>query len=158
LADWITTAENPFFSKAMVNRVWSELMGRGIVNAVDDMHDGNMPSHPQMLADLAEQFSANGFDVKFLIRAICNSDAYQRTSKPTASNKDASPAVYSRMAVKLMTGEQLVDSIAEVVGTSNSSKGDRSSKPLAKGAGANPRQQLVLFFGGDEGADPTEYQ
>src|SRR5205807_8309314 len=116
LADWLVTAKNPFFGKAMVNRMWAQFMGRGLVNPVDDMHDHNAASHPQLLAELTEQFAANGFDVKFLVRTICNSEAYQRSSKPNDNNKDASAAVYSRMAVKVMSGEQLVDSIAQVVG------------------------------------------
>ena len=158
LADWITTAKNPYFSKAMANRMWAQFMGRGLVNPVDDMHDGNAPSHPQMMAELAEQFAANGFDVKFLIRAICNSEAYQRTSRPNSSNKEAPPELYSRMAVKMMTGEQLVDSIIQVVGTQLGG-GGRQGKGAAKGpAGRDPRANLVAFFGGDDAAEVTEYQ
>jgi Protein of unknown function (DUF1553)/Protein of unknown function (DUF1549) len=158
LADWMTTAKNPFFGKAMVNRMWAQFMGRGLVNPVDDMHDGNAASHPQLLAELTEQFTANDFDVKFLIRAICNSAAYQRTSKPNSSNKEASPAVYSRMAVKMMTGEQLVDSIIQVVGTPPAGAGGRG-KAAGKAPGTrDPRANLVAFFGGEEGADVTEYQ
>jgi hypothetical protein len=156
LADWMTSAKNPYFSKAMVNRVWAQFMGRGLVNPVDDMHDGNAASHPQLLAELAEQFAANNFDVQFLIRAICNSDAYQRTSRPTSANKDASPQVYSRMAVKMMSGEQFVDSILQVVGTQLGA-GAKEGKP-GKGAARDPRGNLVAFFGGDETADVTEYQ
>jgi len=155
LADWLTAAKNPYFSRAMVNRVWGQLMGRGLVNPVDDMHEGNAASHPQLLAELAEQFAANDFDLKYLIRAICNSEAYQRTSKPNASNKDAEPAVYSRMAVKVLTGEQLVDSIAQVVGPPAARGG--ANRPTGRGPG-NQRAQLVAFFGGDENADATEYQ
>src|SRR5262245_8423304 len=69
LADWMVSAKNPFFAKAMANRVWYQLFGRGLVNPVDDMHEGNTPSHPELLADLSQQFAANGFDVKYLIRA-----------------------------------------------------------------------------------------
>jgi hypothetical protein len=116
LADWMTSAKNPYFSKAMANRIWGQFMARGLVNPVDDMHDGNHASHPQLLLELAEQFSANDFDVKYLIRAICNSEAYQRTSKPNSDNLEAPPQLYSRMAVKMMTGEQFVDSLQEVVG------------------------------------------
>jgi hypothetical protein len=156
LADWLTTAKNPYFSRAMVNRMWGQFMGRGLVNPVDDMHDGNAASHPQLLVELAEQFAANDFDLKYLIRAICNSEAYQRTSKPNASNKDAEPAVYSRMGVKVLTGEQLVDSIAQVVGAQNMKGGP--NRPMGKGPAVNQRTQLVAFFGGDETADATEYQ
>lgn len=159
LADWMTTAKNPFFSKAMVNRLWAQFMGRGLVNPVDDMHDGNPASHPQLLVELSEQFAANDFDVKFLIRAICNSQAYQRTSKPNSSNKEASAAVYSRMAVKMMTGEQLVDSIVQVVGAPPAGGAAGKGKAAGKAPGArDPRANLVAFFGGDEGADATEYQ
>src|SRR5262249_37565988 len=63
LADWLTSPRNPFFARAMVNRVWAQLFGRGIVNPVDDMHDGNAPSHPELLKELTEQFTAHRFDV-----------------------------------------------------------------------------------------------
>ena len=89
----MTTAEEPVLRKAMVNRIWAQFFGRGLVNPVDDMHDGNPPSHPELLADLAEQFAANGFDLKYLFRAVCNSEAYQRTSKPDGSNADAGRSV-----------------------------------------------------------------
>ena len=145
LADWMTTAKNPYFSKSMTNRLWAQFMGRGLVNPVDDMHDGNEASHPQLLAELAEQFSANGFDVKFLVRAICNSDAYQRTSRPNSTNKDAPPAVYSRMVVKMMTGEQLFDSLAEVVGPPTAGGGGRG-KAMAKGGNRDPRANLRRFL------------
>src|SRR5262249_35647628 len=78
-AQWLTSADNPYFAKAMVNRTWYQLFGRGIVNPVDDMHDGNAPSHPELLRELTQQFVAGGFDLKDLIRAVCNSQAYQRT-------------------------------------------------------------------------------
>ena len=109
---------------------------------------------------LGEQFAANGFDVKYLIRAICNSEAYQRTSRPSSTNKDAPPAVYSRMVVKMMTGEQLVDSLVEVVGAPAGGGGGRpgmGARPRDRGSAA-PRANLVAFFGGDENADVTEYQ
>src|SRR5262249_46047263 len=76
LANWLCTAENPYFAKAMVNRFWHHLFGRGIVNPVDDMHENNLPSHPELLSALTEQFKTHDFDVKYLVRAICNSDAY----------------------------------------------------------------------------------
>src|SRR5207248_11449715 len=65
LAKWLTAPENPFFARAMTNRLWAHFFGRGIVEPVDDMHEGNPPSHPELLQELAGQFAANGFDVKF---------------------------------------------------------------------------------------------
>jgi hypothetical protein len=108
LADWMTKPENPYFSKSMTNRIWAQLMGRGLVNPVDDMHDGNPASHPELLADLAEQFGAgNNFDVKYLIRAICNSKTYQRSGKPTADQTEYQAGI--PQALRLMNGPQLTN-------------------------------------------------
>jgi hypothetical protein len=161
LADWMTGSKNPYFSKAMVNRTWAQFFGRGIVNPVDDMHDGNAPSHPQLLADLSAQFAAGGFDVKQLIRAICNSRAYQRTSKPSGGNKDAGPELFSRMAVKVFTPEQLFDSLEQVLGAPQQPvrPGPRQgAAAAARFRNITPRTLFVNFFKGDDNADPTEYQ
>ena len=85
LAKWIPPDTNPFFARAMVNRFWYQMFGRGLVNPVDDMHDDNDATHPELLAALTEQFTKNEFDTKYLLRAICNSETYQRTSKPLAA-------------------------------------------------------------------------
>lgn len=154
LAAWMTTAKNPYFSKAMVNRLWGQMFGRGIVNPVDDMHDGNAVSHPELLADLAQQFSTNDFDVKHMIRAICNSDTYQRSSKPHKGNGDAAPELFAKMAVKPLSGEQLFDSL-QVVGAIG--RGAAPKTKAARGTG-NAREQFVNFFSAEDGADVTEYQ
>ncbi len=161
LADWMTSANNPYFSRAMVNRLWAQFFGRGIVNPVDDMHDGNVPSHPQLLAELSAQFAANGFDVKYLIRALCNSAAYQRTSKPIAGNSDAGPELFGRMAIKVLTPEQLFDSLGQVVGNPsrvNLPRRAANAVAAARLRNITPRTLFVAFFKGDDNADPTEYQ
>jgi hypothetical protein len=160
LAEWMTGAKNPYFSRAMVNRLWAQLFGRGLVNPVDDMHDGNKPSHPQLLTDLATQFAADGFDVKNLLRALCNSQTYQRTSKPISGNRDAGPELYSRMAIKVLTPEQLFDSLAQVVGAPSQVNLKRRPNVAAAARFRNitPRMLFVAFFKGDDNADPTEYQ
>jgi hypothetical protein len=71
LADWITSPTNLYFARAVVNRVWGQLMGRGLVDPVDDFQAGNPPSHPELLGELAAAFAASGFDLDFLYRAIC---------------------------------------------------------------------------------------
>jgi len=158
LARWVCSADNPFFAKAMVNRTWSELFGRGFVTPVDDMHDGNPASHPVLLADLAQQFAANGFDVKYLFRAICNSEAYQRSSKPTGNNGSAASTLFARMNMKVLTPEQLYDSFTVVMGPP--AREDRGGLRAAVGRGiiATPRGAFVAFFGLEDGADPTEFQ
>jgi hypothetical protein len=161
LANWLTSPRNRFFSRAMVNRTWAQLFGRGFVHPVDDMHDGNVASHPELLADLAEQFAVHGFDLKYLYRAVCNSQAYQHTSKPFAGNEEAAPELFSHLAIKVLTPEQLYDSLAQVVGTGDRMAG-RGRKAQAqgnvKGQPNNPRAAFVAFFGVEDGSDPTEYQ
>jgi len=73
LANWVCSPSNPFFAKAFVNRLWAQLMGRGFVNPVDDLSVENEPSHPELLTLLAREFADSGFDVKHLVRGICNS-------------------------------------------------------------------------------------
>jgi hypothetical protein len=158
LARWLTSPDNPFFSKAMVNRTWAQLFGRGIVNPVDDMHEANAPSHPELLADLAGQLAAHDFDLKYLIRAICNSEAYQRTSKPHGNNAEASPALFSHMAVKVLTPEQLFDSLTQALGTPNRPAAQLRRAAQAKRRPVNLRAAFAAFFQVEDGADPTEYQ
>lgn len=157
LADWLTSASNPYFSKAMVNRTWAQLFGRGLVNPIDDMHDGNPASHPELLAELSRQFAANDFDLKYVIRAICNSQSYQRTSKPYANNADASPALYSHMAVKVLSPEQLYDSLTTILGETRGAGPGPRAAAAARNGPATPRQTFVAFFMLEE-PDPTEYQ
>jgi hypothetical protein len=156
-ADWLTSPKNPYFARAMTNRVWGQLFGRGFINPVDDMHDGNPESNPALLAALEYQFVAHEFDVKYLYRAVCNSDTYQRTSRPTADNLEASPALFARMAIKPLTGEQMFDSLTALAGPGNAKAG-AARKGMAKGkAGANVRDVFVAFFSAEDGADPTDY-
>lgn len=155
LGKWMTSTDNRFFAKAMVNRFWFQLMGRGIVNPVDDMHDDNAPSHPELLATITEQFKLNGFDTKYLVRAICNSDVYQRTS----ATKDDAGAIdldlYSRREVRVLMPEQLFDSLTTILGTANA-KVETKDKAAKKGP-QTPRDNFLNFFRVDE-ANPLEYQ
>ena len=88
LARWMTAADNPFFAKAAANRMWAHFFGRGLVNPVDDLRPDNPPSHPAILELLADEFKKSGFDLKYLIRCICLSQAYQRTSVPLPDNEE----------------------------------------------------------------------
>ena len=115
LAKWMTSPDNPYFARAAVNRLWWQFFGRGIVNPVDDMHSANAPSHPELLDQLIREFVASGFDIKFLCRAILNSDAYGRTSRP-GEHADQEGALFARMSMKVLTAEQLYDSLVQVVG------------------------------------------
>jgi hypothetical protein len=156
LADWMTSPKNPFFARAMVNRMWSQFFGRGIVNPVDDMIDANAPSHPELLADLSAQFAKNGFDLKYLVRAICNSETYQRSSKPHGNNGESGSELFARMAVKVVTPQQLYDSLGMLTGPAGRGRAGRPA-PANRNA-PNAREAFVNFFSAEDGADPTEYQ
>jgi hypothetical protein len=115
LADWITAPENPYFARATVNRVWGHFFGYGLVDPVDDFRDDNPPSAPQLLDDLAKAFVAADYDLRFLIRAICQTQAYRRTSALTHPSQDTVP-LPARMTVKALSGEQFFDSLAQATG------------------------------------------
>jgi hypothetical protein len=149
LAGWLTSATNPYFARAMANRTWWRLFGRGIVNPVDDMHTANPPSHPELLDLLAQRFAASGFDHKYLTRAIVSSRAYQRTSRPGGA-PDTQAALFGRMSVKVLSPGQLYDSLVAILGA-----------PVRKSGGGSPsdaRAEFVQFFSDDGDPDPTAYR
>jgi hypothetical protein len=156
LAKWLASPDNPFFARAMVNKMWAHLFGRGLVNPVDDMHGDNPASHPELLAALTEQFKRHDFDVKFLVRAIVNSETYQRSSRPHGGN-EADTELFSHALVRGLTPEQLYDSLTSVVGAPPKGAFGRKGFGGRKGP-VGPRAQFVNFFRVEDGADPLEYQ
>ncbi|HVL15718.1 MAG TPA: DUF1549 and DUF1553 domain-containing protein [Gemmata sp.] len=160
LAKWMTAPENPFFSRAIVNRTWAHLFGRGFVNPIDDMLEENTPSHPELLDALARHFAtAGGYDLKYLIKAICLSETYQRTSRPTATNK-SDAKLFSHMTMKVMTPEQLFDSLAQVTGNAGGRGMGKAAKGGApKGGPVGARAQFVNFFlAGSDSTSPVDYE
>lgn len=163
LANWMVTGDNPYFARAMVNRTWAQLFGRGFVNPVDDMHADNPPSHPALLEEMARIFAGSGFDVKYLTKAICLSNAYQRSSRPTAGNEN-DEIYFSHMTMKVMIPEQLFDSVTRVAQSApvletvikNRKQREQAAK---RRPGNSPREQFVTFFlAGSEEASTTEYE
>src|SRR5213079_1667207 len=88
LADWLTRPENPFFAKSVANRVWFHLMGRGIVDPVDDFRESNPSCNDELLDALAKDFAKNKFDMKLLVKTIMKSRTYQLSAQPNDSNRD----------------------------------------------------------------------
>jgi hypothetical protein len=157
LAAWVTSAENPFFARAMTNRIWAQFFGRGLVHPVDDIRDDNPGLYPELFKELSDGFAAGGFDVKQLIRAICASEAYNRTSKPTAKNA-ADSTLFSHMTVKVQSPEQLYDSLTAVHGSPLKVEEKGGKGAAVKGKLGNARDAFVAFFGVGDDTDPTEYQ
>jgi hypothetical protein len=110
LAAWLTDASNPFFARSAVNRVWFHLLGRGIVEPVDDFRDSNPPANEELLAALADDFIAHGFDVKHLIRVICSSETYARATQGDEGGRDA-VRYFARAVARQHSAEQLIDAI-----------------------------------------------
>lgn len=115
LAQWLTSPKNPFFARILVNRVWKHFMGQGLVEPVDDMRVTNPPSNAPLLDFLAQDFIDHDYDVKYLIRSIVQTDAYQRTALPTKGN-GADSRYYSHFFFKRLGAEQLLDAVGAATG------------------------------------------
>lgn len=115
LAAWITSDENPFFAQVAVNRVWADLMGKGIVEPVDDLRATNPPSNPQLLDALAAEFRKHKYDLKQLLRTITTSHVYGLSSVPGERNA-ADTRNYSRHYRTRLRAETLLDAISDITG------------------------------------------
>ncbi|MBA4187479.1 MAG: hypothetical protein C0467_05615 [Planctomycetaceae bacterium] len=114
-ADWLTAPNNPFFAKAVVNRIWRNYMGRGLVEAEDDLRVSNPASNIELLDALAADFVKNRFDMKRLMRSILGSAAYQRSSQPLPANA-ADDRFYSRYLVRRLPAEVILDAYSDLTG------------------------------------------
>jgi hypothetical protein len=112
VADWLTSPENPYFTRAIVNRVWANFFGVGLVEAVDDMRLTNPPSNEELLSAAAEHLVEQRYDLKQLMRAILQSETYQRSSTPLPEN-EADERFYSHYYPKRLKAEVLLDAIAQ---------------------------------------------
>jgi len=107
LADWITAPENPYFARAVANRVWAQFMGRGLVHPVDNLSESNKPSHPALLDALTKGLIAHKFDLKWLIRELVGSNTYQRSGR---GGGEAKPEWFQHARSRPLSAEELVES------------------------------------------------
>jgi hypothetical protein len=147
LAQWITSPANPFFARAQVNRIWYQLMGRGIVDPIDDFRPTNPPSHPELLDQLSKDIVEHGYDLRYMIRLIMNSQAYQASAQPNSTNAD-DQINYSHALPRRLTAEQLFDAMHEVTGVAGEfggyPKGLRANQvPGVRGPGRPSRDRRV---------------
>jgi hypothetical protein len=112
-AEWLTGPENPYFAKSVVNRVWFHLMGKGIVDPVDDFRDSNPSSNDELLDALTRDFVAKKFDLRHLVKTIMTSRTYQLSAEPNETNKDDAK-YFSHAVTKLLSAEQLLDALCDV--------------------------------------------
>lgn len=115
LADWLTDPENPYFAKAIVNRLWKVMMGRGLVEPVDDFRSTNPATHPDLLTALADDFITNGYRLRHTLRQIALSNAYARSANATPQNR-IDDRFYSHALKKPLAPEVLADALSDVLG------------------------------------------
>jgi hypothetical protein len=151
LGKMIADPKNSDLARAFVNRMWGHFMGRGIVHPVDDFGPHNPPSHPELLDELAKQFQESGYDMKALVRWIMNSEAYNLSSQMTKAN-EKDEILFSHMALKPMTPEQLFDSLLTATAAHKTGGGDTDKK---RDAWLN---QFTFTFANDEGEEGSSFQ
>jgi hypothetical protein len=118
-ADWLIDPKNPWFTEAIANRVWSWLLGRGIVQEPDDIRPDNPPSDPKLLALLEKELIASHYDLKALFRLILNSKTYQLASVPATDNPEGA-AHFAYYPLRRLQAEVLIDALDEITGTTES--------------------------------------
>jgi hypothetical protein len=148
LADWVTAKDNPYFARAAVNRMWAYFLGTGLVEPVDDMAGGSSKSsHPELLDELARDFAEHQFDLKYLIRAITATRAYQLSSAGAGDEDD--PTLFARMPLRGLTAEQLFDSVAAATGYRDSG-GDDGQLASLFGGNRSARSEFLTKFAPSE--------
>lgn len=141
LADWMAAKDNPFFARALVNRYWKHFFDRGLVDPEDDMRVTNPASNPELLDTLSGRFIESGFDLKNLVRTICQSQTYQLASEPNDHNL-SDKQNYSRFYPKRLTAEALLDAINQVTASTT----DFGDLPPGTRAVQLPDQQSNSYF------------
>jgi hypothetical protein len=122
LAKWLASSQNPYFATSFANRVWAHFMGVGIVEQVDDFRVSNPPSNPELLDALGKHFTDTKYSLKALVRDICNSRSYQRTTQRNDSN-ESDERNFAHALVRRIKAENLLDTISAVTDTKDKFEG-----------------------------------
>lgn len=162
LGDLMTSKENPYFSLALVNWMWAQLLGQGMINPIDDMSFGNRlrPAHAEAYYMLALDFAKNGFDLARLTRIIMQTQVFQCSTQPNASNKYDS-RFFSKATPRAMTPEQLMNSVAEIGGLnqlvsqsmSRGQTGDRYINQMRR-----QMRNFINLYDNDEMSEALDFQ
>ncbi len=137
-ADWLVRPDNPWFARAMANRVWAWLLGQGIVDPPDDLRDDNPPVNAALLDLLAQQFVAGGYDLKRLYRAILTSPVYELASGPRSQDPVAARN-FASCRVRRLEAEVLIDAVNQVTGTT-----ERYASSIPEPYSYLPEQQRTI--------------
>ena len=145
-AKWLTDPANPYFARSIVNRVWGNFMGRGLVDPIDDVRATNPASNEELLTALSKDFVANRYDMKRLIRLIMNSGAYQLSSEANATNGNDN-VYYSKYVVKRLPAEVLLDAMSQVTGVATNFGGYPAGTRAMQLPDTQVASQFLTSFG-----------
>ncbi|MCP5543779.1 MAG: PSD1 domain-containing protein [Akkermansiaceae bacterium] len=146
LAAWFASPENPWFARNVANIVWSQYFGIGIVEPVDDVRVSNPPSNPELLDELAKRLVSYDFDVRRLVRDICNSRTYQLSTRTNDTNS-TDERNFSHALVRRVRAEVLLDCISRVTGAPNKFKGLPLGSRAVEIADGNTSTYFLTTFG-----------
>jgi hypothetical protein len=146
LAEWITAKQNPWFAKAFVNRMWGHFLGRGFVDPVDDIRPSNPATMPELLDKLAVDFAAHDFDIKYLVREITATEAYQLSAAKTEAGSDPENKLWARFHLVPLGPEELLNALIGVTGVK---KLEQQRMQLVR--------QYAFLFEVDETDDTPDY-
>ncbi|MCA9049206.1 MAG: DUF1553 domain-containing protein [Planctomycetaceae bacterium] len=155
LAKWMGDPANPFFAKSLVNRYWKHFFSRGIVEPEDDMRETNPPSNPELLNGLAQHFVDSGFDLKELVRTICQSKTYQLSSLPNEYNA-SDKQNFSRYYPRRLSAEALYDGFHKVTSTSENFSGMPAGTTATQLVDTSSAPYFLKVFGQPQGDTACE--
>jgi hypothetical protein len=158
LANLALDAKSRVVPRAVVNRVWRQLMGRGLVEPVDMMHEQNAPTHPVLLDLLADDFATHGSDLRRLMAVILASDAYGRSSQSPSGNNDPDGALYAVAQVKPLSAEQLALSLPLATGGYDDALSESNRNLSSLRASAHRTELVTAFDSPSAEFDPTAGQ
>ncbi len=155
LAEWLTAADNPYFARAICNRMWGHYLGVGLVDPVDDMRATNPPSNPELLDALARDFVAHKFDLKHLMKTILKSRIYGLSSTPTDDNR-ADTRNYARYYSRRLQPHVLLDAISSATGVPQKFEDYPEVKKAILLPNEKARSDFLEIFGRSERTTPCE--
>lgn len=154
-AGWLTSPENPFFARGLVNRIWSYYFHRGIIEPVDDVRNTNPPINPALLDALTKDFIEHKFDMRHLMRRIVTSETYQRSAAPTPSNR-RDEQNFSRFIPRRVPAEALLDCLVQATGVAENFGGAPAGIRAAQLPDANVSSPFLGLFGKPQRMDACE--
>jgi hypothetical protein len=155
LVDWMARPENPFFARALANRYWKHFFGRGLVDPEDDMRATNPATNPELLDALADHFIKSGFDMKQLVRTICQSTTYQLSALPNEYNVDDKQN-FSRYYPKRLPAEVLLDAVDEVTASGTRFSGVPAGTRAVQLPDSGFNSYFLTVFGRPDAASACE--